>query len=140
MGLRGALRSRISTPAIALVTTVALAAATGSCSPDDGDRASPAADIEGDPVAGEQVYDDYCGACHGRDFEGSVQGPSQLDAHFDPSKTTDADYRDAIRNGTPESAYDFGDMPAIRSLDDRQIADVIAYIRSVQAERGIAQG
>lgn len=100
---------------------------------DDNSAASTAV---GDPAAGEQTYGDFCGACHGRDFEGSVQGPSQLDAVFEPATTTDADFRSAIRNGVEETNYDYGNMPPIRSLDDQRIADVIAYVRSVQEERG----
>lgn len=125
-----------ATPRLALVTLgVAVALSAPACSSTD-DGGSPAPTEAGDPAAGEQVYGDYCGACHGRDFEGSIQGPSHLDAKYDPATTTDEDYRNAIRNGAEESTYDFGRMPAIRSLDDQQIEDVIAYIRSVQEERG----
>lgn len=111
---------------------VALTAACGN----SGDDNSAASVAVGDPAAGEQTYTDFCGACHGRDFEGSVQGPSHLDAVYDPATTTDADFRDAIRNGAERTNYDSGNMPPIRSLDDQQIADVIAYVRSVQEERG----
>jgi mono/diheme cytochrome c family protein len=87
-------------------------------------------------AVGEQTYRDFCGSCHGRDFEGSSNGPSHLDAVYAPESTTDEDFRAAITQGAPEANYDLGSMPAIASLDDREIADVIAYIRSVQDERG----
>lgn len=125
------------TPAALLVPLVLLAAACGSS--DDYDN-SAASTVPGDPAAGAQTYTDFCGACHGRDFEGSVQGPSHLDAVYDPATTTDTDFRNAIRNGATETNYDSGDMPPIRSLDDQQIADVIAYVRSVQEERGFNEG
>ncbi|MGI9578311.1 MAG: c-type cytochrome [Microthrixaceae bacterium] len=91
---------------------------------------------EADLVAGEQTYMDFCGSCHGRDFDGSAAGPSQLDAVFAPDVTTDEDFRTAITEGAPERNYDFTAMPAIGSLDDAEIENVIAYIRSVQQERG----
>ena len=49
---------------------------------------------------------------------------------------SDEAYRTAIREGAPKEFYDFTPMPAIGSLDEQQIADVIAYVRSVQDERG----
>lgn len=106
-----------------------------ACGNSDGENTAVPVAV-GDPAAGEQIYADFCGACHGRDFEGSVQGPSHLDAVYDPIVTTDAEFRDAIRNGAKMKNYDFGNMPPIRSLDDQQVADVIAYVRSVQEERG----
>lgn len=106
---------------------------------DDDARGAGSTSLEADPVAGEQTYQDFCGSCHGRDFEGSVRGPSQLDAVFAPDVTTDEDYRDAIRDGAQEQHYDFGPMPAIGSLDDQEIANVIAYVRQVQQERGLSR-
>ncbi|MCO5317390.1 MAG: cytochrome c [Microthrixaceae bacterium] len=124
---------RIATKAAPAIAAVALLAA--GCG-DGGTEDSAGTAEPGDPAAGQQLYADYCGACHGRDFEGSIQGPSHLDEHFAPGTTSDEDYRRAIRNGTDGSAFDFGRMPAITSLDDQQVEDVIAYIRSVQEERG----
>ena len=36
----------------------------------------------------------------------------------------------------PKRRYDFGAMPPIPSLSDKDIADITAYVRSVQEERG----
>lgn len=92
---------------------------------------------EPDLTAGEQTYRDFCGSCHGRDLEGSSNGPSHLDAVYAPDSTTDEDFRTAITEGAPEANYDFGAMPAIGSLEDQEVEDVIAYIREVQDERGL---
>lgn len=89
-----------------------------------------------DLAAGEQSYMDFCGSCHGRNFEGSAAGPSQLDPHFAPETTSDDAFRAAITNGAPEEHFDFTPMPAIGSLDDSEIDNVIAYVRGVQEERG----
>ena len=55
---------------------------------------------------------------------------------FATDVTTDEDYRNAITQGAPQENYDFTAMPAIGSLDETEIENVIAYIRSVQEERG----
>ncbi|MCP4434126.1 MAG: cytochrome c [Actinomycetia bacterium] len=115
--------------------TLLLAALVGGCGDSDPSKSEGTPD-EPDLAAGEQTYMDFCGSCHGRDFEGSSQGPSQLDEHFAPGETTDAEFRQAIENGAPREYYDFTPMPAIGSLDDQEVTNVIAYIRSVQQERG----
>jgi mono/diheme cytochrome c family protein len=118
---------------IAFACGLAAASTLVGCGPDRGEVTGTSAPNATD---GEQVYSDYCAACHGADFEGTTQGPSHLDPAFDPELTTDADYEAAIREGAETEDFEFVRMPPIRSLDDQQIADVIAYIRRVQEERG----
>lgn len=120
-------RMLVALPALAVV--ILFPAACGS-------ESQSASTDSVDLAAGEQTYMDFCGSCHGRDFEGSAAGPSQLDALFAPDITTDDDYRVAITDGAPEENYDFTPMPAIASLDEDDIANVTAYVRSVQQERG----
>lgn len=125
-----------SLAAAALAIGLAPLAACGDDSGSAGTSGDETAGSEVDLAAGEQTYMDFCGSCHGRDFEGSAAGPSHLDAVFAPDVTTDEDYRNAITQGAPQKNYDFTAMPAIGSLDDAEIENVIAYIRSVQEERG----
>lgn len=116
--------------ASALFTVTALI--TG-CSGSEGSSATTTATP--DVAAGEQVYADRCAACHGRDFQGSAQAPSHLEPYFAPDNTSDEDYRNAVRNGAETAEFDYNSMPAL-NLSDQEITDVIAYIRSVQVERG----
>jgi mono/diheme cytochrome c family protein len=136
-GHRAARRQSRRTPtAIAVLTLTATTILGVGCGQSDSDAtASPAGEV--DLVAGEQTYMDFCGSCHGRDFEGSSQGPSQLDAVFAPEVMSDDDYRAAIGDGAPEKYYDTGPMPAIGSLDDQETQNVIAYVRQVQEDRGM---
>ncbi|MFV0318198.1 MAG: c-type cytochrome [Microthrixaceae bacterium] len=105
-----------------------------ACGGSDGD-AAPGPTGPPDATRGEQVYADRCAACHGRDFQGSAQAPSHLDPHFRPEVTSDEDYRNAIKEGADDPDLDYTRMPGL-NLNDQEIADVIAYIRSVQDERG----
>jgi mono/diheme cytochrome c family protein len=133
------LGDRSSIPAAWIPVISALLIASGCADASDEATGADAAGADPDGVdlaAGEQTYMDFCGSCHGRDFEGSSQGPSQLDPHFAPEITGDDDYRRAITEGAPREYFDFTAMPAIGSLDDDEIDDVIAYIRSIQEERG----
>ena len=118
---------------MAVLGIAAAALLAGACGGSD----ESASDTTGPPDIdeGEQVYADRCAACHGRDFEGSAQAPSQLDPHFAPEVTSDEDYRRAISEGADVAELDYTAMPAL-NLGEQQITDVIAYIRSVQEERG----
>lgn len=124
---------------LATATIITVSCALAGCGGDSDTVDASGGETAGgevDLAAGEQTYMDFCGSCHGRDFEGSAAGPSQLDAGFAPEVTTDEDFRSAITQGAPQQNYDFTAMPAIGSLDDTEIENVIAYIRSVQEERG----
>ena len=123
---------------LSTILVCALALTSGACGDSDEGTAAGDGSAAGgtDLVAGEQTYMDFCGSCHGRDFEGSAAGPSQLDPVFAADVTTDEDFRRAITEGAPKENYDFTAMPAIGSLDDTEIENVIAYVRSVQEERG----
>ena len=125
----------VAAAAVSLLVLLLGGLGLAACGESDPSRTAGTPD-EPDLAAGEQTYMDFCGSCHGRDFEGSSQGPSQLDVQFAPERTSDEEFREAIRNGAPKEFYDFTAMPAIGSLDDQEIANVIAYVRSVQEERG----
>ena len=95
-------------------TMIVLAAMSLAGCGDKGD--DTAADLTGDPVAGETVFSSTCAACHGADGSGG-SGPSMTDEV--PDQTED-EMKDIILNG-----YDA--MPA-QSLTDQEVADVIAYL------------
>ena len=73
-----------------------------------------------------------CATCHGVDLGGTTMGPPLLDEVYVPSHHPDASIRNAVRNGVQPHHWDFGPMPALTHLDDDDIDDLIAYIRSVQ--------
>jgi mono/diheme cytochrome c family protein len=75
----------------------------------------PALSLEGDPVAGETVFQ-TCAACHFDD--GTGVGPAMGD---EAPEKSDEEIVDIIRNGYEEMA------PV--ALEDQEIADVLAYLR-----------
>lgn len=73
----------------------------------------------GDEANGESLYDAQCSACHGATADGGI-GTSLLgqpDAHF----------IEAVQEG-------IGDMPALPDLTDQDIADIIAFVRTLEDE------
>jgi mono/diheme cytochrome c family protein len=99
----------------------------------------------GDPAAGKKVYDVNCASCHGPD--GKADGPLGQALKPPPRNFAAGEFKfDADKSGTPgedadltlviqKGALNFGGSPLMAAwptLDDAQIADVIAYIRSLK--------
>ena len=88
-----------------------------ACGDKDDDTAGTA--LEGDAVAGEDLYNSSCAGCHGADGTG-VSGPDLTSGLV--SGMSDDAISDVIANGE-------GSMPAITS-DDQEIADIVAFLRA----------
>lgn len=89
----------------------------------------PAA-VAGDATAGKSIYESKCMICHGRDGA-SATGyakalalePAQLGSDR-VQKKSDADIRKVILEGS-------GKMKPVKGLSDLDIANVIAYVRTL---------
>ena len=85
---------------------------------------------------GAAVYQQYCAECHGVDLRGTDKGPSQLSIIYEPNHHGDYAYRVAIREGTREHHWWFGDMPPVEGITDLEIEKVISFIRAEQERLG----
>ena len=88
---------------------------------------------------GAAVYQQYCAECHGADLRGTDKGPSQLSIIYEPNHHGDHAYRLAIREGTREHHWWFGDMPPVEGITDLEVEKVISYIRSEQERLGFEE-
>jgi mono/diheme cytochrome c family protein len=93
---------------------------------------TPVADL----AAGEAAYQANCAQCHGSDLRGTDRGPSHLSIVYEPSHHSDAAFQLAVRNGARAHHWGFGDMPPVEGLTDAEIADITAFVRSVQEREG----
>lgn len=92
---------------------------------------------------GERIYDTYCIGCHGKDGHGTGEAAQFLNPK--PRNFVDGDYKFfhfgeagpfpstdslkiTVRNGLPGSA-----MPSFALLSDREIEDVVTYVKSFRA-------
>jgi mono/diheme cytochrome c family protein len=121
---------------VVLLLALALTACGGDSTPAQtgpGNLSQPA----GDAVAGQQLYQQSCSACHGLDGTG-VTGLGKDLVHSDFMESiNDAELLAFIKQGRPVSdpANTTGvDMPpkgGNPALSDGQIVDIIAYLRSI---------
>lgn len=146
------------TGGIAAMSTAALWIGVGSS------NAAPTSGQKADTVAGEQIYVDYCAACHGAKLEGQENWrspgsdgklpapPHDETGHtwhhadqvlFDYTKLGGAELMAARGIEFASGMPGFGDQ-----LSDEEINNVLAFIKStwpdriqkIQAERTQAQG
>jgi len=89
---------------------------------------------------GHDVFAHYCATCHGDGGAGDGFNAYNLDPHprslSDPAfqKTkTDADLADTIRRGGAGVGLSSLMPPWGRTLSDRQVADVVLYVRSLKS-------
>ncbi|MFC3121022.1 c-type cytochrome [Agaribacter flavus] len=90
--------------------------------------------IDGDPISGEKLYT-QCAACHGASGEGNeALGAPRLTGLNDWYISTQLNYfKSGVRGGDPENTNGVIMASAAQSLsDDKMIADVTAYISSLQ--------
>lgn len=129
--------------AIALACTADADDASGASSAEPAptvtsDAPAPPTTAAGAPAVpdGAAVYQQYCAECHGVDLRGTDKGPSQLSIIYEPNHHGDYAYRVAIREGTREHHWWFGDMPPVEGITDLEIEKVISYIRAEQERLG----
>lgn len=125
---------------IPLLLLLAVAAACGRHPAAPRHAAAPApAAISYEARQGRAVYQHYCQTCHGEAGAGDGFNAFNLDPHprdlSDPAfqkAKSDADLSDAIRRGGAGVGLSALMPPWGHTLSDRQIADLVAYLRSLR--------
>lgn len=127
---------RAAVVAVCLAAVAGLAACSDDSDTSDADDGGSGGAVAGDSALGAEVYAESCASCHGADLRGTDRGPSHLSIVYEPGHHSDESFRAAIRDGSPQHHWRFGDMPPVEGLDDDQIDAVIAHVREVQEREG----
>jgi cytochrome c553 len=86
--------------------------------------------LEGDAARGERVYADMCGACHNADSEDWLIGPG-LKGVLGKERLPESGRPATLENIRSQILSPVGTMPAITSLSDQQMADLLAYMEGL---------
>ncbi|MFQ5624162.1 MAG: c-type cytochrome [Paracoccaceae bacterium] len=94
-------------------------------------------EAHGDPRLGKTWYDDICSTCHGVAGDGYEAGGTGtaigLSGFLD--KASDGFIRETIRHGRSNTRMrGFQGAEALANLSDREIDDIIVYLRSLAAK------
>ncbi|WP_420549600.1 c-type cytochrome [Curvivirga sp.] len=88
-------------------------------------------------IAGKQAYDDTCMACHGKNAEGTMAGPTFIHKVYHPGHHNDGSFVRAVKMGVRQHHWPFGDMPAQPHVTDEEIRAIIQYVRELQKANNI---
>lgn len=87
--------------------------------------------------AGLVGFEANCVRCHGSNGTGTNQGPPLLHDIYNPGHHPDGSFVSAVRQGVRRHHWNFGDMPPQPQVSDREIADIVRYMRELQVANGI---
>lgn len=94
--------------------------------------------LDGTTKLGERAYNENCASCHGANAAGQ-QGiaPPLVHKIYEPSHHADGSFFLAVKQGVRAHHWQFGDMPPVEGLTQRDVELIVAYVRLVQRANGI---
>lgn len=88
-------------------------------------------------ISGGRAFDANCAACHGKNGGGTDLGPPLVHDIYNPGHHANEAFLRAVRNGVPQHHWRFGDMPPQPQVSDSQLAEIVQYMRELQAANGV---
>ncbi|WP_260294538.1 c-type cytochrome [Sedimenticola hydrogenitrophicus] len=86
---------------------------------------------------GKVAYDTSCSSCHGENGAGSKAGPPLVHDTYNPGHHADEAFFRAAKNGVKQHHWPFGDMPPRPEVSQKEVANIIDYVRELQEANGI---
>ncbi len=86
---------------------------------------------------GAQLFASRCAVCHGPSASGSDKGPPLVHQIYEPGHHADASFYQAVRQGVKSHHWSFGNMMPIPDITDKQIGQIVSYVRNLQVKNGI---
>ena len=86
---------------------------------------------------GKTKFQHHCSKCHGKWGDGTKFGPPLMHAFYKPSHHSDAAFYRAAQKGVKAHHWEFGNMPPIPNATQRDMEQIIEFVRWLQKQRGI---
>ncbi|MGB1683441.1 MAG: c-type cytochrome [Arenicellales bacterium] len=86
---------------------------------------------------GHEGYKSNCAACHGQSLQGSPQGPPLNHGYYHPGHHSDVAFYRAISKGVQQHHWNFGNMPAIQNVQQKEAEAIVRFIRWAQQAMGL---
>jgi mono/diheme cytochrome c family protein len=90
-----------------------------------------------DAKRGQRLFQVKCAACHGLDGRGTEKGPPLVNPIYRPGHHDDLSVHLAIKNGTRQHHWNFGNMDPVEDVTPENAADIISYVRKEQRAAGV---
>jgi cytochrome c oxidase cbb3-type subunit III len=125
--------SRLIVAPVILFCAAALAAGVASQEPKSADAGKKTGHSDGSATEGKPAFESRCAGCHGLDGRGGERAPDIATSAKTQGRGDDELSR-IIVNGVPGTG-----MPAFGSMEDTDVANVVAYLRALQGRTGPAK-
>jgi len=86
---------------------------------------------------GWSAYESRCVECHGVEGGGTDRGPPLVHQYYVPSHHSDEAIIRAILYGSQQHHWNFGDMPPVDGVTESEAEQVTAFVRWLQAKKGL---
>lgn len=96
-----------------------------------------AAQIPVEYTKGEELFNTYCARCHGERGRGTDMGPPFLHRIYHPGHHGDQSFHFAVQRGVIAHHWRFGNMPRIDGFNERDVFEIITYVRWLQRQAAI---
>ncbi|MDH3742534.1 MAG: cytochrome c [Hyphomicrobiales bacterium] len=93
--------------------------------------------LDATQTAGQKLYEANCASCHGTTDGGTDKGPPLIHIYYEPNHHPDAAFYSAAAIGTRQHHWKFGNMPAVKEVNQDDVTKIIAFVRAVQRANGI---
>ncbi len=87
---------------------------------------------------GKTLFDANCASCHGQNAFGTAVGPPLVHTIYNPGHHADEAFFRAAGGGVRAHHWNFGNMPPIATVTPEDVAQIVRYVREMQAANGIA--
>ena len=101
------------------------------------DSASPPTNMPFRYGLGYDQFQEHCAQCHGPSLEGTNEGPPLVHGYYVPSHHDDTAFYRAIRRGTKQHHWTFGDMAPVAGVEDNEVRAIVEFVRWYQQESGL---
>lgn len=88
-------------------------------------------------VAGQKAFEANCAGCHGLSAAGTDKGPPLVHTIYNPGHHSDEAFFFAAKQGVRQHHWPYGNMPPQPQVKDREIEEIVAYVRELQQANGI---
>ena len=133
--------STIPKPSLLLILPAALLLLSACGGESDEERRErlhlPPPDYRADAQHGAELFAASCAECHGQNARGGKTGPTLIHKYYEPGHHGDYSFHAAVRDGVRQHHWGFGDMPPQPEISPTDVADIIRYVRGLQARAGI---
>lgn len=90
-------------------------------------------------VAGQQVFNQKCGSCHGLNGAGTLAGPPLIHDIYNPGHHDNGSFSRAVTKGVQQHHWTYGNMPTQPNVGFSDLAAIVSFVREVQKQNGIVK-